>query len=106
MLVGTWKARSVEQKASNDLRSVAESSMLGLATQGMTVEFNRDGRFKISQFIGSGTGTYKIEGSKIKLELDTLAPNRTIMMKFGADGKTIELDREFASDASVIFDKQ
>jgi hypothetical protein len=105
-LIGTWKARPIENKPSNNFRDVAERSMMSLFGQGMTIEFNREGKFKMSMFMGEGRGNYKWEGDRIKLEFETLAPSQPIYFRFAPDGKSLELDREFSSDAKIVLDKQ
>lgn len=103
-LVGTWKARPVKAKSSNNLSDVMQSSQLSLWTQGMTIEFNRDGQFKVSQIMGAGTGSYKFEGDDIVLTLNSLAPQQPLHMRFGSGG-TLELANDFKSDAQVVFEK-
>lgn len=104
-LVGTWKARPVKQVASNNLGDVARSGFLSFAAQGLTIEFSDKGTFKCSQFMGSGTGKYKFEGDLIVLTFDSFAPQQPLKLRFGADGKTLELDNEFKSDPQLTFDK-
>jgi hypothetical protein len=104
-IVGTWKARAAAPVSSKNLGDVMRASSMSLWTQGMTIEFNRESSFKISQMMGSGTGTYRWVGDKLELTLNTFGPNRTIELRFGADGKTLETVSEFASDPKVVFDK-
>ena len=106
MLIGTWKAKQVAPLKSNNFADVAQSSMTSLGTQGMTIEFNKEGSFKISQMMGSGTGTYLWKDDVLEMKLNTFSPFGTIKMKFGESGKTLETVTEFPSDPKVVFEKQ
>jgi len=105
-LVGTWKARPVKPVSSPNFRDVANSSMMSLFTSGMVIEFNKEGRFKMSQAMGWVDGEYKIEGNEIELKFNTFAPQRPLRFEFVEGGKALGLKTEFESDAKVFFDKQ
>ena len=80
--------------------------MMSLFTSGMTIEFNKEGKFKMSQMMGWIDGDYKIEGNEVELKFNTLAPQRPIRLVFEDGGKVLGLKTEFESDAKVFFDKQ
>jgi len=105
-LVGTWKAREIKPVASNNFRDVANASMMSLWTSGMTVEFNKDGKFKMSQMLGWVEGDYKIEGNEVELKFNTFAPQRPLRLVFQDGGKVLALKTDFESDPKVEFDKQ
>jgi hypothetical protein len=105
-LVGTWKARPVKQVSSPNLRDVASASMMSLFTSGMTVEFNKEGKFKMSQMLGWVDGTYTIKGDEVELKFNTFAPQQPVKLVFAEGGKALALKTEFESDARVFFDKQ
>lgn len=105
-LVGTWKARKVEPVVSNNLRDVASASMMSLWTSGMTVEFNKEGKFKMSQMMGWVEGDYKIDGNEVELKFNTFAPQRPLRLVFQNGSKALALKTEFESDPKVVFDKQ
>lgn len=105
MLVGTWKAKPVPIPKTNNLADAARAGMYSMFTQGMTVEFNDQGSFKMSMMIGAGTGKYTIEGDTVTLNFETMAPTQPLHFKF-KDAKTLELKREFESDPAVVFEKQ
>lgn len=103
-LAGTWKARAVENKPSQNLGDVMTNSFLSLAAQNLVLEFTDKGDFKFSQAMGSGTGTYKVNGSKIELTFNSFAPQRPLVLEL--KGNTLEIERKFDSDPTVYFDKQ
>lgn len=105
-LVGTWKARDVKPVSSPNFRDVANASMMSLWTSGMTLEFNKEGRFKMSQIMGWAEGEYTIEGNEVVLKLQTFAPTQPIRLVFTEGGKALALKTEFESDAKVVFEKQ
>ncbi len=105
-LVGSWKARPVKPISSPNLRDVANSSMMSLFTSGMIIEFNKEGRFKMSQAMGWVDGDYKIEGNEVELKFNTFASQRPLRLVFAEGGKALELKTEFDSDAKVVFEKQ
>lgn len=92
--------------SSLNLRDVANSSMMSLFTSGMVIEFNKEGRFKMSQAMGWVDGEYKIEGNEVELKFNTFAPQRPLRLEFVEGGKALGLKTEFESDAKVFFDKQ
>ncbi len=79
--------------------------MMSLFTSGMTVEFNTEGKFKMSQAMGWGDGTYSIQGDEVELKFNTFAPQSPIRFRFEGT-KVLALKTEFESDPKVYFDKQ
>jgi hypothetical protein len=105
MLVGTWKAKQVPMPKTNNFADAARAGMYSMFTQGMTVEFNDQGSFKMSMVIGAGSGKYEIQGDTVTLKFESMAPSQPLSFKF-KDEKTLELKREFDSDPTVVFEKQ
>lgn len=105
-LVGVWKARPIKPITSSNLRDVQDSVLMSRIADGLTLEFNNEGKFKLSQATGSGTGNYKWEGDTLLLTFDTFAPQQPLHFKFGEDGKSLENVSEFNSDVRLILDKQ
>lgn len=104
-LVGMWKARPNKTVSSPNLRDVQNSAMMSLVTQNLTLEFNKDGAFKMSQPMGWGTGTYKWEGEDLVLTFNTFAPQQPLHLRFGEGGKTLESVTEFQSDVKLVLEK-
>lgn len=103
-LVGVWKAEPVKAVASPNLGDVMKSSMLGLVTQNLEVEFNKEGAFKFGAGIASGTGKYKWDGDTVVMTFDTFAPQTPLRLKF--EGNDLVEATEFASDAKLRFKKK
>lgn len=104
-LVGTWKAKQQPAKPSGDLGDVAKASFFNMISNGMTVEFTKEGTFKMTQTIGSVTGNYTWEGEMLKLKFNTFAPQNELKLRFG-EGNTLETVTSFQSDPKVVFEKQ
>lgn len=105
MLVGTWKAKQMPAPKTNNFGDAARAGMYSLFSQGMTVEFNDQGSFKMGMFMGAGTGKYEIQGDTVTLKFDSMAPTQPLTFVF-KDGKTLELKRDFDSDPTIVFEKQ
>lgn len=104
-IVGTWKARPMTVKPSNNLGDVMRTSFLSFAAQGLTIEFNDKQAFKAAVPIANGGGTFKIEGDVVTLSFNSLAPTQPLKFKF-KDDKTLEQVTEFESDPKIILEKQ
>lgn len=102
-LKGTWKAEPVKPISSGNLADVQRSSMLGLATQNLQIEFNDQGTFKIGAGIGWGTGRYAWKGDVLELTFDTFAPQRPLQFKMEGD-KLVQVT-EFESDPKITLKK-
>lgn len=103
-LVGVWKAEPVKAVSSPNLGDVVKSSMLGLVTQNLEIEFNKDGAFKFGAGIASGTGKYTWEGDTVVLTFNTLAPQTPLRLRF--EGEDLVEATEFQSDAKLRFKKK
>lgn len=103
-LIGSWKAKPVEQK-SGTFQDAAQSSMMGFAAQNLRIEFTKDKKFKMWQPIGQITGSFEIQEDKINLTFDTFAPFRNLSLRFG-EGGTLETASEFSSDPKIVFVKE
>lgn len=106
-LVGTWKGVQQPSRGSQNLGDEIGKSMGNLVASQATIEFNADGRYKISMFVGAQTGTYAMEGRKVRLKPDpSVAPTREFTLQLSADGKQLTTEKEFASDAAIVFEKR
>lgn len=119
-LVGTWKGEIVPAATGHDQKksdNIGES--IGNAFKGflnamlgpLTIEFNADGKYKVSMSIGSETGTYSISGNEVTLTPDDKDPNRKTKINIGKlilsdDGKSLTAKKEFKSDGDFTLKKQ
>jgi hypothetical protein len=103
-LVGVWKAEPVKPISSPNLSDVHRLTMLGLVSQNLEIEFNKDGAFKFGAGIGQGTGKYKWEGDTIVMTFNTFAPQQPMKLKM--EGDELVEATEFKSDAKLRFKKK
>ena len=122
-IVGTWKGDPVpvetpkeDKKRSEpgkDIASAFAEGMKGLVNAfvgPVTIEFNADGKYKLSLSMGSVTGTYSVNGKEVTLKPD--ADQKTnINLNSGKfiisdDGKTLRSKQEFKSDSVLELKKQ
>lgn len=102
-MVGTWKGKPVAPTGSKDLGSALAGMATALAGD-FTLEFNEDGRYKISVSLGSGTGDYSVSGNEVTLTPDK--DQKGQKMTFIIDGKTLREKKEFKSDMGLVFTRE
>ncbi len=123
-LVGTWKGEILPPVAaktpppsnsSNPIEGFGKALEQGLqgfvnAVVGpMTVEFNADGKYKISLSLGSQTGTYSVSGNEVTLTPDKTDGKSKIdisKLVLSEDGKVLRTKKEFNSDSVFELKKQ
>jgi|SRR5471030_1455097 len=116
-LVGTWKGDIVPpatEKKSDDIGDKLGNAFKGFLNSmlgPMTIEFNADGKYKVSMSVASETGTYTVSGNEVTLVPDDKDPNRKSKINIGklilsSDGKALHNKKEFNSDSDFELKKQ
>jgi hypothetical protein len=116
-LVGTWKGDIVPpaaEKKSDDIGDKLGNAFKGFLNSmlgPMTIEFNADGKYKVSMSVASETGTYTVSGNEVTLVPDDKDPNRKSKINIGklilaSDGKSLHNEKEFNSDSDFELKKQ
>ena len=77
----------------------------------LTIEFNSDGKYKVSMSVGSETGTYSISGNEVTLTPDNKDQSRKGKIDVGTlilsdDGNRLRAKKEFKSDSDFVLKKQ
>ena len=109
-LVGTWKGEIAPVPGQKNSLEDAFKGLLNAFVGPMTIEFNQDGKYKVSLSLGSETGTYSVSGDEVTFKPDTEDPNAKNHMKLGVmvlspDGKTLHSKKEFKSDSVIELKK-
>jgi len=116
-LVGTWKGDIIppaEAKSSSDGKDGLGNMLKGFLSAligPMTIEFNSDGKYKVSVAMASETGTYSINGNEVTLTPDDKDDKRRNKVDIGTlvlanDGKSLHAKKEFKSDSDFVLKKQ
>lgn len=126
-LVGIWKGDVAPETAaaqpSSGQSQNPSAEAIGKALEGavkgfinafvgpMTIEFNADGKYKISLNLGSETGTYTVTGNEVTLTPDKPEDNKNMKLNLSKlilsdDGKTLSTKKEFQSDSVLVLKKQ
>jgi hypothetical protein len=109
-LVGTWKGDIAPVTGAKDSIADAFKKLLNVWVGPLTLEFNRDGKYKVSVLNGSETGTYSVSGNEVTLTPDDKEPSKSRIsmgkLVLSSDGKTLRTRKEFESDSVLELKKQ
>jgi hypothetical protein len=119
-LVGVWKGDIVPPTAATTTETShnlgesfgnAMKGFIGGLLGPLTIEFNADGKYKVSISVASETGTYSVSGDEVTLTPDNKDENRKSKLNVGklilsGDGKSLHTKKEFQSDTELVLKKQ
>lgn len=105
-VVGTWKGKQIPSRGSRNLGDEIGNSFGNLIASQASIEFNKEGKYKVSMAVGAQTGSYKMEGRKVVCNPDpSVMPTRPITFELSEDGKQLTTEKQFESDAAIVFEK-